>query len=211
MEGKGEWNAGKHGGSNRRLWRKIHIGIDAQTLEIRAKEATSSRIGDAPVVPDLLSQIRPDQEVASVRADGAYNTRKCHDAIVARTAYSVRLPRKNAQLWKPDRPVRGRETKLSDPRNIWALGCGGRCLDITAEAALRRKCIVLNCLVNASQRVTSIGRSRKTKSVRRSLTGSPRLAFPEQSLQAKSVWGKGKHDLKLICAAKPCCGPEQGC
>ena len=96
MEGKGEWNAGKHGGSNRRLWRKIHIGIDAQTLEIRAKEATSSRIGDAPVVPDLLSQIRPDQEVASVRADGAYNTRKCHDAIVARTAYSVRLPRKYA-------------------------------------------------------------------------------------------------------------------
>ena len=108
-------------------------------------------------------------------------------------------------------PVRGRETKLFDPQNIWAVGCGGRCLDITAEAALRRKCIVLNCLVNASQRVTSIGRSRKTKSVRRSLTGSPRLAFPEQSLQAKSVWGKGKHDLKLICAAKPCGGPEQGC
>ena len=182
MEGKGEWNAGKHGGSNRRLWRKIHIGIDAQTLEIRAKEATSSRIGDAPVVPDLLSQIRPDQEVASVRADGAYNTRKCHDAIVARTAYAVRLPRKNVQLWKPDRPVRGRETKLSDPRNIWALGCGGRCLDITAEAALRRKCIVLNCLVNASQRVTSIGRLRKSKSVRCSLTGLPRLGFPKESL-----------------------------
>ena len=27
-EGEGEWNARKHGGSKRRLWRKIHIGID---------------------------------------------------------------------------------------------------------------------------------------------------------------------------------------
>ena len=33
-EGEGEWNARKHGGPKRRLWRKIHIGIDEQTLEI---------------------------------------------------------------------------------------------------------------------------------------------------------------------------------
>lgn len=35
-EGEGEWNARKHGGPKGRLWRKIHIGIDAKTLEIRA-------------------------------------------------------------------------------------------------------------------------------------------------------------------------------
>ena len=104
VEGKGEWNAGKHGGSNRRLWRKIHIGIDAQTLEIRAKEATSSRIGDAPVFPDLLNQIPPDEEIGSAPADGAYDTRKCHDAIAARNAHAVIPPRKNAKLWKPDTP-----------------------------------------------------------------------------------------------------------
>ncbi len=70
-EGEGEWNARKHGGSKRRLWRKIHIGIDEQTLEIRAIEATSSSIGDAPVLPDLLNQIPPDEEIGSVTADGA--------------------------------------------------------------------------------------------------------------------------------------------
>ncbi len=48
-EGEGEWNARKHGGPKRRLWRKIHIGIDEQTLEIRAIEVTSSSIGDAPI------------------------------------------------------------------------------------------------------------------------------------------------------------------
>ena len=103
-EGEGEWNARKHGGSKRRLWRKIHIGIDEQTLEIRAIEATSSSIGDAPVLPDLINQIPPDAEIGSVTADGAYDTRKCHDAIAARNAHAVIPPRKNAKLWKPDTP-----------------------------------------------------------------------------------------------------------
>jgi hypothetical protein len=34
--------------------------------------------------------------------DGAYDTRKCHDAIAARNARAVIPPRKNAKLWKPD-------------------------------------------------------------------------------------------------------------
>jgi hypothetical protein len=49
VEGEGEWNARKHGGPKRRVWRKIHIGIDEQTLEIRAVEVTQpdpSRSGD---------------------------------------------------------------------------------------------------------------------------------------------------------------------
>jgi hypothetical protein len=69
------------GGSKRRVWRKIHLGIDEQTLEIRAVEITGSHIGpsrglkashcravDAPVHPDLLGQIPPDQEIGSVTA-----------------------------------------------------------------------------------------------------------------------------------------------
>lgn len=61
------------GGPKRRLWRKIHIGIDEQTLEIRAIEVTSSSIGDAPILPDLLNQIPPEQEIGSVTGDGAYD------------------------------------------------------------------------------------------------------------------------------------------
>ncbi len=100
-EGEGEWNARKHGGSKRRIWHKIHIGIDEETLEVRAVEVTSSNIGDAPVLPDLLNQIPPHQDIGSVTADGAYDTRKCHEAIAARNAHAVIPPRKNAKLWKP--------------------------------------------------------------------------------------------------------------
>ena len=37
----------------------------------------------------------------SVTADGAYDTRKCHEAIAARGAHAVIPPRKNAKPWKP--------------------------------------------------------------------------------------------------------------
>ncbi len=100
-EGEGEWNARKHGGPKRRVWRKIHIGIDDETLEVRAVEVTTSNVGDAPMLPELLSQIPPDQDIRSVTADGAYDTRKCHDAIAARNAHAVIPPRKNAKPWKP--------------------------------------------------------------------------------------------------------------
>ena len=100
-EGEGEWNARKHGGSKRRIWRKIHIGIDEETLEVRAVEVTTSNVGDAPMLPDLLDQIPPDQKLGSVTADGAYDTRKCHEAIAVRGADAIIPPRKNAKPWKP--------------------------------------------------------------------------------------------------------------
>jgi len=100
-EGKGEWNARKPGGSKRRVWRKIHIGIDEETLKVRAVQVTGSNIGDGPMLPELLNQIPSDQDIGSVTADRAYDTRKCHEAIAARDAHAVVPPRKNAKPWKP--------------------------------------------------------------------------------------------------------------
>ena len=65
------------------------------------------------MLPQLLDQIPPDQEIASVTApshglhanrcramDGAYDTRQCHDAIAERGAVAVIPPRRNAKPWK---------------------------------------------------------------------------------------------------------------
>lgn len=103
-EGIGGWNAHKHVGPKRRIWRKIHLGIDEQTLEVRAVEVTTSNIGDTPMLPELLDRIPAEQDLGGVGADGAYDTRKCHEAIAARNACAVMPPRKNAKLWKPDTP-----------------------------------------------------------------------------------------------------------
>ncbi|MFT6535117.1 MAG: transposase [Loktanella salsilacus] len=101
VEGEGEWNARKHGGSKRRVWRKIHIAIEERTLEVRAVEITGSNTGGAPMLPYLLDQILRDQQIGSVTADGAYDTRRCHSAIADRGATAVIPPRRNAQPWKP--------------------------------------------------------------------------------------------------------------
>lgn len=52
------------------------------------------------MLPALLAQIPPDQDIDSVTADGAYDTRKCHDAVAERGADAVILPRKNTKPWK---------------------------------------------------------------------------------------------------------------
>lgn len=59
MLGEGEWKTKKLGAESRRQWRKVHLGIDASTLEIRAMEATDNSVGDAPVLPGCLIRFLP--------------------------------------------------------------------------------------------------------------------------------------------------------
>ncbi len=54
------------------------------------------------MLPELLERIAPDEEIATVTADGASDTRACHDALAARGAAAIIPPRRNARPWKPD-------------------------------------------------------------------------------------------------------------
>lgn len=124
VRGEGEWYARKHGGARRRVWRKVHLAVDESTLEVRAVEITGSGVGDAPVLPDLLDQVLAGEEIASVTADGACDTRGCRDAIANRGADAVIPPRRNAKPWKKDSPgAAGRNEALRAikrfGRTIW--------------------------------------------------------------------------------------------
>ena len=142
IEGEGEWHARKHGGPKRRVRCKIHLGIDEETLEVRAVEITGSHIGDAPVLPDLLRQIPEEQDIGSVTADGAYDTRKCHDAIADRGAHAVIPPPRTRNPGRPSPPEPWPETRPCGHRSISAVPCGDDGVDITVGAASRRRCIV---------------------------------------------------------------------
>ena len=98
--GEGEWKRKKHGPEYRRQWRKVHLAIDAHSLEVRAIEVTDNSVGDAPMLPELLSQIPAEEAISSVGGDGAYDTKACHGAIAQRQAHAVIPPRRNAKLWK---------------------------------------------------------------------------------------------------------------
>ena len=61
-----------------RAWRKLHLAVDADTGEILASDLTTRRTHDATQVPVLLDQI--NQPLASVSADGAYDSKAVYDA-----------------------------------------------------------------------------------------------------------------------------------
>lgn len=82
MRSHGEWQVRRHGPSRRREWRKVHLALEAATEDIQAVEVTRSREGDSPVLPDLLDQIPRDEPIGTVAADGAFDTRRCHAAII---------------------------------------------------------------------------------------------------------------------------------
>ena len=68
--GAGEWLLEKHGTRTRRSWRKLHVGVDADTGRIVAAMLSNSNVDDASQVSALLDQTGP---VASFTADGAYD------------------------------------------------------------------------------------------------------------------------------------------
>jgi hypothetical protein len=117
--GDGEWLARKHGTHRRRQYRKVHLAMDTATGDIRAVEFTSSREGDSPILPDLLDQIPPDQPIGTVTGDGAFDTRRCHAAILDRGGNAIIPIRKNGRLWKEDCPAaRARNDILRATRHL---------------------------------------------------------------------------------------------
>ncbi|MBV9577386.1 MAG: IS5 family transposase, partial [Chloroflexi bacterium] len=69
--GAGEWLVEKHGTRTRRSWRKLHLGVDADTGQIVAAALTSKAVDDAAQLGPLLDQVIAP--LSSVTADGAYD------------------------------------------------------------------------------------------------------------------------------------------
>jgi len=82
LGGAGEWLVEKHGTSRRRSWRKLHIGVDADSGEIVAVEVTGTDIDDAAMVDALLGQIA--DPIATFTADGDYDQNRVSQAVTNR-------------------------------------------------------------------------------------------------------------------------------
>jgi hypothetical protein len=77
--GPGEWLVEKHGTQRRRSWRKLHVGVDAETGQILASELTTSDVDDGSQVEPLLDQITAP--LASLIGDGAYDQAGIYDTV----------------------------------------------------------------------------------------------------------------------------------
>lgn len=129
FRGDGEWLSRKHGVTRRREWRKVHLAMDTATGDIRAVEFTSSRQGDSPILPELLAQIAAAEDIETVIADGAYDTRRCHAAILEHGAEPIIPSRRNGRAWKPDCPA-----AISRNEILRATRCLGRSIRKNGQA-----------------------------------------------------------------------------
>lgn len=99
VHGEGEWKVRTHGKDKRRVWRKLHLGVDTATGEIATHALTPSETHDGTELPGLLAQV--EGAIAAVYADKAYDSFESHRAILARQAQPVIPPRKGAAIRPP--------------------------------------------------------------------------------------------------------------
>lgn len=136
--------------------------MDTATGDIRAVEFTSSRDGDSPVLPDLLDQIPADEQIGTVTGDDAFDTRRCHSAILKRGDTAVIPIRKNGRFWKEDcSAARARNETLRATRRVgranWKRWSGYH-VRSRIEARMR-------CLKSFGERIASRDPDRQTAEI----------------------------------------------
>lgn len=94
--GEGEWKRLKHGESRCQVWKKLHIALDADSLDIVALEVTDSVRLDGNYLPSLIKQI--DAPIGQITGDGAYDKQNCYECAYALGAKPVFPPQHNAAV-----------------------------------------------------------------------------------------------------------------
>ena len=82
LYGAGEWLLEKHGTKTRRSWRKLHIGLDADSGQIVAASLTAQEVDDGAEVGSLLDQVTG--EVISFTGDGGYDQDRVYASVAER-------------------------------------------------------------------------------------------------------------------------------
>jgi len=118
--GEGEWKVRQHGASKRRIWRKLHLGINEATQDIVAVDLTENSVGDQEHLPELLNKKPKNMRLKQVSADGIYDSHACYETVHEQGARLVTPPRKNAVL------PRGRPPKNEPPRTRAIRDCKKR-------------------------------------------------------------------------------------
>lgn len=99
--GDGEWKVRKHGWSKHRTWKKLHLGIDEATGDILMAEVTGNDKTDGEMLESLLNQLPDGTVINQISADGAYDKRKCYEALRKRRVQHVAIPpQHNAKIWQ---------------------------------------------------------------------------------------------------------------
>ncbi|SDI98577.1 Transposase DDE domain-containing protein [Alloyangia pacifica] len=84
---------------------KVDLPMDTATSDIRAVAFSPGREGDRPALPDLLGQVPEDEDIGTVTAHGAYDTRRCRGTVIARGGKAIKPIRRNGRARKENCPA----------------------------------------------------------------------------------------------------------
>ena len=147
--GAGEWYVRKYGmgRGRRRIWRKLHLGVDEATKEIVAVDLTTSKVHDGRQLPKMLNRTR--ENIGQVSADKAYDTRACYEAILDRDATPTIPPRRRARLSECAGPPPSRAARddvlrriKEQGRYVWRVASGATRQSLAENAVSRFKAMV---------------------------------------------------------------------
>lgn len=113
--------------------------MDTTTGDIRAVEFTSSRQGDSPILPELLSQIPATEDIETVTADGAYVRAAAMLRSLSATWSRSSRSDGTAAGGNPIAPPRSRAMRACERPDVWAGLSGRNGQAIMPEAASRRR------------------------------------------------------------------------
>ena len=126
LYGEGEWQVRQQGWTQRRTWRKLHLGFDAHTGEVVAQTLTAAGTDDASQVRPMLEQT--PGEIARFYGDGAYDRWKVHRILAyplkprAAPIEAVIPPQHNACPRKAKRRYRHIEARNERVQSILHMG-----------------------------------------------------------------------------------------
>lgn len=124
--GEGEWKVRKHGYAKRRTWRKVHIGMCADSGQVVVSAMTSNNVSDEEAMIHMMGNLE-GVPLGDILGDGAYDTIDCREAIHEYGGRQIIPPDKNACLQKGKRLLALNERDAAI-RKINELGDEGRAL-----------------------------------------------------------------------------------
>lgn len=93
--GECEWKMREHGKEKRRVWRKQHLAIDANTHEVISAVVSLESVGHNEALPTLLNPLR--RKITQV---SAYDTKACHHVLRKKGIKPTTPPLSNAGFWE---------------------------------------------------------------------------------------------------------------
>jgi hypothetical protein len=125
--GEGEWKVRKHGYSKRRTWRKVHVGMCADSGQVVVSAMTSNSVSDDEAMMHMMEALA-GTPLGDVLGDGAYDTIDCREIVHELKGRGIFPPDKNAKeqkrtcipaLEERDKAIRRIQELGDEGRRLW--------------------------------------------------------------------------------------------